>query len=332
MLDYSKGVNWGIIGVGNVCEVKSAPALYKATNSKLIGVMRRNGDLAKDFALRHHVPFWTNNANELIEDDRINAIYIATPPDTHEYYTNLVAKSGKAVYVEKPMARNVKECQNMMEVCKSNLVPLFVAYYRRYLPLFLEVKNIIDSEMIGTVRFVDIAVHKTIEPEIVWASKEQINWRVNPEISGGGYFIDLASHQLDMLDFLLGPIINANGFCSNQGKIYATEDQVLGVFEFENGVAGKGSWVFNLAENCNHEITTIYGSNGKVSFTFFDDFHILLEINGKEPRRMDYMMPEHVQKPLVESIIADLMGGEKCNSTGESAIRTSLVVDKIMGR
>jgi predicted dehydrogenase len=294
--------------------------------------MRRNGDLAKDFALRHHVPFWTNNANELIEDDRINAIYIATPPDTHEYYTNLVAKSGKAVYVEKPMARNVKECQNMMEVCKSNLVPLFVAYYRRYLPLFLEVKNIIDSEMIGTVRFVDIAVHKTIEPEIVWASKEQINWRVNPEISGGGYFIDLASHHLDMLDYLLGPIINANGFCSNLGKKYEAEDQVLAAFEFENGVAGKGSWVFNLAENCNHEITTIYGSNGKVSFTFFDDFHILLEINGKEPRRMDYIMPEHVQKPLVESIIADLMGGEKCNSTGESAIRTSLVVDKIMGR
>ena len=330
MMDYSGGVKWGIIGVGNVCEVKSGPALYKVPNSSLVGVMRRNGELAKDFADRHGADYWTDNAEELIQDPRINAIYIATPPNSHEYYTKLAAQAGKAVYVEKPMARNSAECQQMIDICSKSQVPLFVAYYRRYLPLFLHVKNFIDTGFIGEIRFVDVMVHKSLEPDIVWATKEQDNWRVNPEVSGGGYFIDLASHQLDLLAYIIGPIKSASGYTSNHGKLYPAEDQVIAAFEFENGVAGKGSWVFNLAENCNEERTTIYGSEGKISFTFFSDFHIFLEIDGEEPQRIDYVMPEHVQQPLIQAIVEELMGQGKCHSTGESAARTALIVDQIM--
>src|SRR5690606_18064389 len=124
--DFSKGVKWGIIGVGDVCEVKSGPAFYKAENSSLLGVMRRTLEKAGDYARRHQVPFFTNNADELLQKPEINSIYIATHPDTHLYYTKLAAQAGKAVYVEKPMARNFVECQEMIKVCEAHDVSLFV--------------------------------------------------------------------------------------------------------------------------------------------------------------------------------------------------------------
>lgn len=329
MNKYQSGVKWGIIGVGNVCEVKSGPPLYKVEGSQLIQVMRRDLTLAKDFAERHNIASWTDDAETLINNEEINAIYIATPPDSHLHYTKLAAKAGKAVYVEKPMARNAAECEEMIRVCEEAGVPLFVAYYRRYLPMFQHVKNFIDQGFIGKVHFVDIKVHKSKAPDIVWAAKNEYNWRVVPEISGGGYFIDLASHQLDFFDLVLGPVKKAYGLASNHAGLYQAEDQVLALLEFENGVAGKGSWAFNLDNDTDEEVTTIYGSEGKLSFSFFSDFHIQLDLEGEESQRIDYQMPEHVQQPLMEAIVADLRGEGTCISTGISATRTAKVVDAI---
>lgn len=330
MQESMDAVKWGIIGVGNVCEVKSGPPLYKVEHSALISVMRRDLEKAKDFAARHGVNHWTDKADEVINHEDINAIYIATPPNSHLSYTEMAAKAGKAVYVEKPMARNAQECEAMITACEQAAVPLFVAYYRRYLPLFLHVKNFIDQGFIGKVQMVNVKVHKSKKPDIVWATNEADNWRVNPEISGGGYFIDLASHQLDLLDLLFGPIKRACGSARNHAGLYETEDQVTAMFDFEGGISGVGSWAFNLADNSDEELTTIYGSEGKLSFTFFSDFHIRLELEGEEAQRIDYQMPEHVQEPLMQAIVDDLRGGNKCLSTGYSALRTARVVDAII--
>jgi len=105
-------VRWGIIGAGNVTEVKSGPAFYKVENSRLLAVMRRNAEKAADYAQRHHVSKWYSNATDLIKDPDIDAIYIATPPDSHSKYAIEAMQAGKPVYVEKPMARNYSECQN----------------------------------------------------------------------------------------------------------------------------------------------------------------------------------------------------------------------------
>lgn len=332
MKPWSEGVRWGIIGAGNVCEVKSGPPLYKVEGSSLVQIMRRDAEKASDFALRHGVSSWTTDAEALISHPEINAIYIATPPDTHLHYAKLAAQAGKAVYVEKPMARTAAECEEMIGLCQRAGVPLFVAYYRRYLPLFLHIRNFIDQGFIGKIQMVEVKVHKSLKPDIVWTSANETNWRVDPEISGGGYFIDLASHQLDFLDLLLGPIKSANGFISNHGGLYQVEDQVNAIFEFSDGITGTGSWAFNLPDGFDDEKTVIYGSEGKITFTFFSDFHILLEMEGEEPQRIDYQMPEHVQQPLIEAIVQELLGGEACNSTGESALRTARVVDVITGK
>lgn len=142
-------INWGIIGVGDVCEIKSGPAFNTINGSRLVAVMRRSASLAKDYAERHGVPKWYHDADILINDPEVNAIYIATPPHVHPYYTKIVAEAGKPVYVEKPMAKTYSECQDMIEVCKQKGVPLFVAYYRRALANFLAIKNWVQDGRIG---------------------------------------------------------------------------------------------------------------------------------------------------------------------------------------
>ena len=153
-------VRWGIIGCGSVTEVKSGPALYKAEGSSLVAVMRRQGALAEAYARRHGVPCWYDDAQALIDDPSVNAVYVATPPSTHCEYTQRAAQAGKPVYVEKPMARTHAECQAMIAACREAGVPLFVAYYRRMLPRFRKIKALIDEGAIGEVRTVSVTLYQ----------------------------------------------------------------------------------------------------------------------------------------------------------------------------
>lgn len=325
-------VRWGIIGAGDVCEVKSGPSLQQTPNSKLVAVMRRNGEKAKDFAQRHDVPKWYDNADDLINDPEVNAIYIATPPSSHKEYTLKAALAGKPVYVEKPMARSHKECVSMIEACEKANVPLYVAFYRRALPNILKIKEIIDNDIIGDIRFVNVKLQKPLSPDIVGASDNPDNWRVFPEVAGGGYFYDLASHQLDVLDFFFGPIVEAQGFASNQAKIYSAEDITVGTFRFENGVLGHGVWAFNTGDSSDIEITTIVGSKGQVSFPFFSDHHVTLEVDGKTKEVFQFDISKHVQQPLIQTVVDDLLGKGKCPSTGVSGARTNWVMEQICKR
>lgn len=324
-------VRWGIIGAGDVCEVKSGPAMNKIKNSKLVAVMRRNGAKAQDYARRHGVPKWYDDADKLINDPEVNAIYIATPPGSHEMYTLKAAKVGKPVYVEKPMARTHKECISMVESCGRAHVPLFTAYYRRSLPNFLKIRSILNDGIIGDIRYVHILLNKTLQPDIVWASGNDDNWRIVPEISGGGYFYDLASHQLDMMDFLFGPIQSVQGVARNQAGRYSVEDIVMGTFQFENGIVGQGTWCFTTSPASDKEMTTIVGSKGQVSFPFFGDHAVILEVEGREKEILKFDIPVNIQQPLIQTIVDELSGDGKCPSTGASGARTNKIMEELIG-
>ena len=285
--------------------------------------MRRNGELAKDYAQRHNVPKWYDNAEALISDPEVDAVYIATPPSFHKEYTLRAAQAGKPVYVEKPMALNLEECQTMIEACKKAGVPLFVAYYRRALERFLKIKELIDSGMIGDVRFLNILFFQpnSIDPE------KELPWRVLPEISGGGLFVDLAPHMLDFLDYILGPITSVQGFASNQLSLYPAEDIVSGVFRFQSGVQGIGTWCFSSFRK--NDNTEIIGSKGKISFSTFDAQPIkLTTLNGETEYAVAY--PQHIQQPLIQLVVDDLIGVGHCPSTGETAFRTTWVMDQLL--
>ncbi|MBT8259791.1 MAG: Gfo/Idh/MocA family oxidoreductase, partial [Bacteroidia bacterium] len=244
-------------------------------------------------------------------------------------YTLKAAAVGKPVYVEKPMARSHKECLSMVEACKKADVPLYVAFYRRTLPNILKVKELIDSDTIGDIRSVDISVQMTIENEIVGTHHHNNNWRVNPIVAGGGYFYDLASHQLDALDFLFGPITEAKGFSENQSKAYLADDITVGVFKFKNGILGKGLWAFNTSKVSQYEMTTIIGSKGQISFPFWGDYHVTLALENEPVKKFEFDVPEFIQEILIQSIVDELQGKCTCVSTGVSGARTNWVLEQI---
>jgi predicted dehydrogenase len=314
-------IRWGIIGCGDVTEVKSGPAFQKIENSQLVAVMRRNGELAADYARRHNVSKSYDDADKLINDPEVNAVYIATPPAFHKEYTLKCAKAGKPVYVEKPMAVTYKDCLEMIETCQEHNVPLFVAYYRRALDYFIKVKEIVDDGVIGDVRFVNVVQYKMPE------SSDISSWRIKPEISGGGLFYDLAPHTLDILDFILGPIIKAEGNSSNQAKLYDAEDIVTAFFEFSSGVQGTGIWCFSAFKN--FDVNEIVGSKGKISFSTFSYTPIVLE-TCSGTREYSFINPPHIQQPLIQSVVNELNSCGKSPSNGISAARTNWVMEEIL--
>lgn len=324
-------VKWGILGVGDVCEVKSAPAMQKIEGSALVAVMRRNGEKAKDYAARHGVGKWYDNADALIQDPEVNAIYIATPPQVHSSLTLKAAKAGKPVYVEKPMARTTAECQEMINACKQADVPLYIAYYRRRLPNFEKLKSLLEEKVIGDIRFVNIELHKTIDPDIVTdiAKSKSVNWRIDPEVAGGGYFFDLASHQLDYLDYALGPIQAVSGYAANQAGLYKAADIITSSFVFENGILGTGSWCFTVDKIAEKDELTIVGSKGQLRIPFFGAPKIYVEKSNRATEVLEFELPHHIQQPLITTVVNDLLGKGVCPSTGESAVRTNWVMEEM---
>lgn len=318
-------VRWGIIGAGNVCEVKSAPAMQKVAGSRLVAIMRRDAEKARDYALRHDVRKWYTDAEALIADPEVNAIYIATPPNMHLPYTRMAAAAGKPVYVEKPMARTYAECAEMIATCNAASVPLYVAYYRRALPHFVKIHTLLAEGKIGVVRTVHISMRQVLLPDIV--AKIENNWRVIPEIAGGGYFYDLASHQLDLLDFFFGPITQAAGFAANQAGAYPAEDMVAGSFVFQNGVIGTGNWCFTAAQDAEEDTISIIGSQGSIIFRTFGKARFILRQQGEEDAVFTFPPETHIQAPLIAKVIGDLLGTDICPSTGTSAARTNRVME-----
>ena len=324
-MKFSK-VRWGIIGCGDVTEVKSGPAFQKVENSELVAVMRRTGELAKDYAERHHVPKWYDDADALIHDPDVDAVYIATPPGAHKEYTIKAAKAGKPIYVEKPMALNFAECEEMIAACETAGVPLYVAYYRRALPRFLKIKELLENNAIGEIRFVSTTQYQAAAEDVM--DPEKLTWRVQPDLAGGGLFFDLASHTLDVLDFLLGPIQSVQGFATNQAGYYRAEDIVTGSYLFESGIHGTGTWCFSAFEEV--DVNEIVGSKGKISFsTFGNDPVVLTNAKGKE--EWSFEPPQHVHQPLVETVVEELTGNKgKCPSTGISGARTNWVLGEMV--
>ena len=288
--------------------------------------MRRSGNLAEDYARRHGVPKWYDDADALICDKDVDAVYIATPPSSHKEYTLAVARAGKPVYVEKPMALNFSECQEMIQACEMANVLLFTAFYRRALPRFLKLKSLLDEDQIGTVRGANLRFYQ-MPSEKDQKGLEQ--WRVDPAIASGGYFVDLGSHMLDLLQYVLGPIRSVAGFSSNQEKLYKAEDIVSASFTFGDGAHGVGIWSFSANEN--QDTTEIIGSRVKITYSTFRELPIRLEKDGNV-QQFDIPHPEHVQQPLIQTVVDELMGLGKCPSTGRTGAMTSWAMDRMLGK
>jgi len=309
-----------MIGCGDVAEVKAGPGFQKATDSTLAAVTSRNVDRARDFARRHGIHRVHATAHDLLADPDIDAVYIATPPSSHCELAEAAAQARKPCLVEKPMALNYRECARMAETFEAAGVPLWVAYYRRALPRYLSVRDLLRDGAIGRLTSVHVEAFAPL------ASPERArSWRFDPSLSGGGLFFDMGSHCVDMIDFLAGPIEHVSGLALNTGSLYPAEDLVVASFRTADGVAGTGVWNFNADRSTDH--MRLVGTRGAIAFSLFNDQPVILESHGAE-RRHESHNPAHVHQPLIQTIVDELLGRGRCESTAASALRTAHVMEQ----
>lgn len=325
MSNITGTVNWGIIGCGDVCEIKSGPAFSKVPHSKLVAVMRRNLVKAKDFAQRHGVPNFYTEALELIQDKEVNAVYIATPPSSHELYLEMALKAGKPVYVEKPVSINAASVTRMIAMEEKYNGKVSVAHYRRGLPLFNKIKQLVQEGTIGKVKLILLRTLQPSTNKIIIQTAD--NWRMNPEISGGGLFHDLSPHQLDILYWIFGAPQQVQVMAANQGKQYQATDLTLVQIAFTNDVYFNGVWNFNIAETATEDSCKIIGDKGIIRFSFFRNSSIeLVNDEGKQVLELEY--PVNIQQPHIHHVVKYFRGENANPCTLQEALVTMRVMDK----
>lgn len=325
-----KLLKWGFIGCGEVTEKKSGPAFSEVEGSEVVAVMSRNEKKARSYAERHNVKKWYTDAQELIDDPDVNAVYVATPPSSHATFAIMAMRAGKPVYVEKPLAANYDDCARVNRVSEQTGVPCFVAYYRRYLPYFRRVKDIIGQKTVG--RVMNVQIRYSCPPRTEdYPSAGQLPWRLQPDIAGGGYFYDMAAHQLDLLQDIFGVITEAEGMCANRGGLYAAEDTVSACFRFESGLTGSGSWCFAGHKSAQEDTIEIVGDKGMICFSVFS-YDPIKVVTSDGTTSIDVSNPPYVQLPLIKAVIEDLQGFGVCSCTSVSATPVNWVMDRILGK
>ena len=323
-----KQINWGFIGCGEVTEKKSGPAFNEVEGSQVVAVMSRSENKARSYAERHHVRNWYTDASELIEDPDVNAVYIATPPSSHATFAIMAMRAGKPCYIEKPLAASYNDCIRINRISEQTGVPCFVAYYRRYLPYFQKVKEIIESGTIGNV--VNVQVRFSVPPrDLDFQSGKEMPWRLQPDIAGGGYFYDLAPHQIDLLQNLFGVITRAHGYPANRAHLYQAEDTLSACFFFESGIPGSGSWCFVGHESAKEDCIEVIGEKGSLSFSVFT-YQPIEVITSEGKNSITVPNPPYVQLPLIKSVIEHLQGIGKCDCTSVSATAVNWVLDRVL--
>ena len=310
-------ISWGFIGCGEVTEKKSGPAFNEVEGSHVEAVMSRSEAKARSYAERHGVRKWYTDAQSLIDDPDVNAVYIATPPSSHATFAIMAMRAGKPVYVEKPLASSYDDCIRINRISEETGVPCFVAYYRRYLPYFKKVKQILDNRVLGEI--FNVSIRFSVPPrDLDYQRNGSLPWRLQPDIAGGGgYFYDLSPHQLDLIQLFFGPIVKAHGYCANRMHLYDTEDTVAACFRFQSGLVGSGSWCFVGHPSARQDLIVITGERGKLSFPVYSYDPIHLSTSEGE-------------KSI--SVVENLQGTAVCDCTSESATLTNWVMDRILGK
>ena len=320
-------IRWGFIGCGEATEKKSGPAFAVVKGSEVVAVMGRDKEKTRNYAKRHNIRLCYTDAQALIDDPEVNAVYIATPPSSHATFAIMAMKAGKPGYVEKPLAASYEDCARINRISRETGVPCFVAYYRRYLPYFQKVKELLPQ--IGKV--LNVQIRFSVPPRDLDYNRENLPWRVNPDIAGGGYFYDLAPHQIDLLQEMFGCILHAEGYATNRGGLYKAEDTVSACFMFETGIPGSGSWCFVSDESSKEDNIEIFGSKGTIKFSVFTFDPIELR-NEEGVKSFNIPNPTYVQLPLIRNIVEHLQHKGNCTCDSISATSTNWVLDKILGK
>lgn len=229
-----KKLNWGLIGCGDISQKRVAPALRDLANCNLVAVNRARYDLAESFAHDFGANRWYADWQDMLKDENVEAIYIATPVNLHAEQTIAAAKAGKHILCEKPMAMNTQECEQMIAACEKNNVKLSIAYYRHFYPVIERIKTILNSGQIGKGIMATINAFEKFDRK----PGEPRYWLLEKEKSGGGPMMDFGCHRIEVLLNLLGDINDVRAIIETIHFDRSVEDTAVALFKFNTGMRG----------------------------------------------------------------------------------------------
>jgi len=318
-----KVIRWGFLGCGKVVQKKSGEAFRSVPNSEIAVIMRRNLEAAKESAERFGAPKWCDNTEELLSAD-IEAVYIATPPGLHYEQAMECLNAGKAVYLEKPFARNYTEAKALTEAFERAGIPLYVGHYRRALPRFLKIREMLNENVIGQVKSIDFYLNR------IFSQKEAENsWLYNPILSGGGKYYDIAPHTVDIINFLFGNITEVQGSAKNLETGCPLENIVEMSFVTERGA--KGIAKFNCVAEEKSDRMMVTGTNGSMEFSVHGKTDVIVkDMDGNVLEQFDLPDPKAVEEAMVQSVVEDLLGISECESKAKDVLVTYKIIDEVL--
>lgn len=310
---------WGLLGVSDATEIKSGPGLYKNPNSVLEGVYDQNKEKALRFAFRHGAAKAFESVEDMLADQYIDIVYIAAPADMRCALALQCLEAGKAVYIENPIALSYEQALAIDAKAKAEKLPAYAALYRRGLPKFMNIKNLLTSGQIGDIRMIRVT-H--------WAkpTEGEKKGEAMPQFQGGDKFWRLGIETLDILEFYFGKMTDFTGQVFNQGGSDPTGDTITATFRHENGAVGTGSWCY--AADKDQEEVMIVGSKGNLRFSVFGKEAVILEKRG-EFEMFNYRMPNHIAMPYQAGIVRELLDMGESNADWEQALDVIKWVDRL---
>lgn len=316
-------IRWGFLGCGKVVRKKSGEAFRCVPNSTIHAIMRRDPAAAEEAARHFGAPLWCSTKESLLSSD-IDAVYIATPPGLHYEQAMACLAAGKPVYVEKPFARNYTEAARLTEAFHAAGIPLYVGHYRRALPRFLKIRQLLQEGAVGKVLSVDFYLNRIFDPE-----EAKRSWLYNPSLSGGGKFYDIAPHTVDIFQFLFGQIREVSGSALNLNVGCPLENLVTMDVVTEQQVRGHLRFCCTAAEKADRMKVT--GTDGTMEFSVHGKQDILLyDRRGRQRQQLLIPDPVTVEQPMVQTVVEDLLGTGRCLSRAEDALSTYRVIDRVL--
>jgi 1,5-anhydro-D-fructose reductase (1,5-anhydro-D-mannitol-forming) len=312
-------IHWGILGAGDIADRHMAPAIRLAHNHELVAVMCRTIEKARAFTQKHMVPRAFDEVEDLLSDNEVNAVYVATPPYLHAQNTVRAAECGKHVLCKKPMALNAAEARSMIDACRANHVGLMVCHYQRFNARHQRIKTLLEAGAIGTVT----AIRSSFSD---YYPAFAGNWRHNPSLGGGGPLFDLAPHCLDLLLYLCGPVLEVSAMTDILACDSPVEDTATLLLRLTNGAQAVVTTHWSTANFDGNAFSRIElcGTKGSIMAAPLHakdsaGFIRLATSNGIE----DHSLPPTAPRPhvaLLEAFERALAAGTKMPVPGEDGL------------
>ena len=318
----SSKVRWGLIGCGDISRKRVAPALRDSPSCELVAVNRARAELAESFAREFGARRWYSDWRELLLDQEIDAVYVATPVHLHAEQTIAAAEAGKHVLCEKPMALNVVDCDRMIAACRANNVRLGVAYYRHFYPAVRRVKELIDAGELGVPVVVQINAFEWFDP----APSDARSWLIRKELSGGGPMFDFGCHRIEVLLDIFGDVRDIKATLANIFFDREVEDVATAVFQFERGTCG--TLTVTHASREPQDTFDLFCSRGSIHIPVLNEGTMRVVTSDGE-RIERHLNAKNIHQPLIDDFATAVLENRDPVVTGEIGRAVALVEDKI---